>query len=219
MSNEFKVGDRVKVVKKGAYGFDDVVIGDAGKVVYIKKGKPLVEFDTARAAYHTGYGRCRPGHGYWCLPDMLQRIDLDEKIVITTDGTTTTARYYKGKKLVKSDQAKCSPSDTFDFLTGAGIAFGRLTGTELVAGKVEEAKEPPKPEPKFKAGDLVRVIGSGHDIMHSICINSLAVVVGVSNDARNGYDYLCEGGSRSGLVEQWIHEKDLEKFEIKKESK
>lgn len=224
MSNEFKVGDRVKVVKKGAYGFDDVVIGDAGKVVYIKKGKPLVEFDTERTVYHSGVGRCRNDHGYWCLPDMLQRIGQDEKIVITTDGTTTTARYYKGKKLVKSDQAKCSPSDTFDFLTGAGIAFGRLTGTELVAGKVEEAKEPPAP--KFKVGDLVRVIDNGHDISHAIHINSLAVVVGVMNAEddddvyeRLGYDYRCEGGSQSGLIEQWIHENDLEKFEIKKESK
>lgn len=224
MSNEFKVGDRVKVVKSNDLIFGSAVLGDEGKVVYIRSDdKILVEFDIERKfKYHTGLGRCRSGHGYWCLPDMLQRIDLDEKIVITTDGTTTTARYYKGKKLVKSDQAKCSPSDTFDFLTGAGIAFGRLTGTELVAGKVEEAKEPPAP--KFKVGDLVRVIGNGHDISHAIHINSLAVVVGVMNaedddDERLGYDYRCEGGSQSGLIEQWIHENDLEKFEIKKESK
>lgn len=212
MSNEFKVGDRVKVVESNNLICSPAVLGDEGKVVYIRSGnKILVEFDKERKGlYHTGLGRCRSGHGYWCLPDMLQRIDLDEKIVITTDGKTTLARHFKGKTLICGSMTECSPSDTFDFLTGAGIVFDRLTKTE---------KKQYKTEPKFKAGDLVRVIGSGHDIMHSIFINSLAVVVGVSNDARNGYDYLCEGGSRSGLVEQWIHEKDLEKFEIKKESK
>jgi hypothetical protein len=212
MSKEFKVGDRVKVVESNNLICSPAVLGDEGKVVCIRSGnKILVEFDKERKdLYHTGLGRCRSGHGYWCLPDMLQRIDLDEKIVITTDGKTTLARHFKGKTLICGSMTECSPSDTFDFLTGAGIVFDRLTKTE---------KKQYKTEPKFKAGDLVRVIGSGHDIMHSIFINSLAVVVGVSNDARNGYDYLCEGGSRSGLVEQWIHEKDLEKFEIKKESK
>lgn len=213
MSNEFKVGDRVKVVTKGANIYKDAVVGDEGKVIYINNaaGELLVEFDTKRAAYHTGYGRCEVGHGYWCRPYMLQHIEhQEEKIVITTDGKTTLARHFKGKTLICGSMAECSPSDTFDFLTGAGIVLDRLTKTE---------KKQYKTEPKFKAGDLVRVIGSGHDIMHSICINSLAVVVEVSNDARNGYDYLCEGGSRSRLLEQWIHEKDLEKFEIKKESK
>lgn len=212
MSNEFKVGDRVKVVNKGTGMHNEAVVGDEGKVVYIRSGnKILVEFDKERKGlYHTGLGRCRSGHGYWCLPDMLQRIDLDEKIVITTDGKTTLARHFKGKTLICASMAECSPSDKFDFLTGAGIVFDRLTKTE---------KRPRTPEPKFKVGDLVRVIGNGHDIRHSIHINSLAVVVKVSDDARGNYDYYCEGGSQSGLIEQWIHENDLEKFEIKKESK
>lgn len=217
MSNKFKVGDRVKVVKRGTHGFNDAVIGDAGTVIYIEKDELLVEFDTARAAYHTGYGRCKNDHGYWCLPYMLQRIGQDEKIVITTDGKTTLARHFKGKTLICGSMTECSPSDKFDFLTGAGIVFDRLTKTE---------KKQYKTEPKFKVGDLVRVIGNGHDISHAIHINSLAVVVGVMNAEddddyyeRLGYDYRCEGGSQSGLIEQWIHENDLEKFEIKKESK
>ena len=213
MSNEFKVGDRVKVVKSNAFIASSAVLGDEGKVVYIgSESKILVEFDIERKfKYHTGLGRCRSGHGYWCLPDMLQRIDLDEKIVITTDGTTTLARHFKGKTLICGSMTECSPSDKFDFLTGAGIVFDRLTKTE---------KKQYKTEPKFKVGDLVRVIGNGHDIRHSIHINSLAVVVKVSDDARGNYDYYyCEGGSQSGLIEQWIHENDLEKFEIKKESK
>lgn len=217
MSNKFKVGDRVKVVNKGTGMHNEAVVGDEGKVEYIGiKSKILVEFDKERKGlYHTGLGRCRPDHGYWCTPDMLQRIDLDEKIVITTDGKTTLARHFKGKTLICGSMTECSPSDTFDFLTGAGIVFDRLTKTE---------KKQYKTEPKFKVGDLVRVTGNGHDISHAIHINSLAVVIGAMNaedddDERLGYDYRCEGGSQSGLIEQWIHENDLEKFEIKKESK
>ena len=48
------------------------------------------------------------------------------KIVITTDGKTTTAKMYKGKKLLKAAESSCSPEDTFDFAVGAKIAFDRL---------------------------------------------------------------------------------------------
>ena len=51
---------------------------------------------------------------------------LVNKIVITTDGKTTTANLYDGKNVVKTTTAKCSPDDTFDFETGAKIAFDRL---------------------------------------------------------------------------------------------
>ncbi len=50
------------------------------------------------------------------------------KIVITTDGKTTTAKMYDGKKLVKSAKTDCHPDDEFDFIIGASIALERLTG-------------------------------------------------------------------------------------------
>ena len=53
-----------------------------------------------------------------------------DKIVITTDGKTTTATHYDGKRVVDKKIAKCSPEDKFDFLTGAAIAFDRLTDRE-----------------------------------------------------------------------------------------
>lgn len=54
----------------------------------------------------------------------------DQKIIITTDGKTTTARMFEGKKLIKSAEAKCNPKDKFDFETGAKIAFDRLVDRE-----------------------------------------------------------------------------------------
>ena len=64
------------------------------------------------------------------------------KVVITTDGKTTTAKMYEGMKLLKTAQSKCSPEDTFDFAIGAKLALERVT----------------EKEPKFKIGQFVRVI-------------------------------------------------------------
>lgn len=66
------------------------------------------------------------------------------KVVITTDGKTTTAKMYEGMKLLKTAQSKCSPEDTFDFAIGAKLALERVT----------------EKEPKFKIGQFVRVINN-----------------------------------------------------------
>lgn len=56
--------------------------------------------------------------------------ECNQKVVITTDGKTTTARLFNGKDVVKTAEAKCSPDDKFDFNTGALIAFSRLNVNE-----------------------------------------------------------------------------------------
>lgn len=77
----------------------------------------------------------------WCI---CRDDGCYDKIVITTDGKETLARIYRGGKVIKTSNAVCSPDDTFDFQTGAKMAFQRL---------MDE-----KPEPKkFKAGDKVRI--------------------------------------------------------------
>lgn len=55
--------------------------------------------------------------------------DGGKKVVITTEGKTTLARLYEGGKVVRSAEAKCSPSDAFSFQTGAELAFKRLFET------------------------------------------------------------------------------------------
>lgn len=70
---------------------------------------------------------------------------VNKKIVITVDGATTLARLYEGNKVVKTAEAKCNPSDEFNFETGAKLAFERLFAKE---------------ERKLKVGDKVRIIGN-----------------------------------------------------------
>lgn len=59
--------------------------------------------------------------------DCFDLVKNNQKIVITHDGKTTTAKLYDGKQVIKTAKAKCNPSDEFDFNVGASIAFARLT--------------------------------------------------------------------------------------------
>lgn len=56
-------------------------------------------------------------------PEILWR---EPKIVVCRDGNRVTASWYENGKKVSAGVAKCSPEDTFDFATGARIAFDRL---------------------------------------------------------------------------------------------
>lgn len=68
-------------------------------------------------------------------------------IVITSDGKTTTAIKRLGKKVIHTATAVCSDNDTFDFNTGAELAFKRLCETEMPAPK----------EPEYYSGKVVCV--------------------------------------------------------------
>lgn len=65
----------------------------------------------------------------WNLSDWYDfEVVQDQKIVITTEGKETLARLYEGNKVVKTATARYAPDDTFDFATGAKLAFERLMG-------------------------------------------------------------------------------------------
>lgn len=70
----------------------------------------------------------------------------ERKIVITTDGKTTTAKLYDGRKTIREAEAVCSDSDTFDFNIGAGIALARLTGRPFLGVNL--------PQPEYNPGDV-----------------------------------------------------------------
>ena len=131
---KFNIGDRVKCI--GVFDGKLEAVGKNGTVtaVYGSDSSGVsVEFDE----YMNGHGGSmvmgKPGYCWNFYHDAekyLEPINTGAKILITTDGTTTTARLYDGKKVTKSAEAKCSPDDKFDFGTGAKLAFERLMGTE-----------------------------------------------------------------------------------------
>ena len=125
---KFKIGDRVRAVNE--YDDNENIVGKIGTVISVYNDTDFigVEFDDEIGfCGHTCGGRGKYKRCWWYPDRILEPVRYNEKIVITTDGKTTTAKIYAGKSIIKTTTAKCSPDDKFDFVTGAKIAFDRLT--------------------------------------------------------------------------------------------
>lgn len=121
LANKFNVGERYKVGYDSGSEYGNIieVTGVKGRMVHYKtiKGNP----DSGEIFNKNSYF----ANG---LIPITEQNDSTKKIVITTDGKTTTAKMYDGKSCIKVSESRCCPSDTFDFRTGAEIALNRLFG-------------------------------------------------------------------------------------------
>lgn len=133
---KFKIGDRVIAKKNAPYKI--ATNGWKGVVVELHG-------NTIRVTDVTGGTDFTVDPKYFDLDTTT-----DQKIVITTDGTTTTAKMYHGKTVAKAAESKCNPDDRFDFETGAKLAFNRLLGADVS-----------EDNGGFKVGDVVRIIDAG----------------------------------------------------------
>lgn len=136
--SKFKVGDRVignsegvyRTTKKGWIGTVTEVNGD-GIFVHGPESASDRGFYVSAKYF-----------------DLYAPAKAAQKIVVTTDGKTTTARLFEAKKCVKTAEAKLSDKDTFSFEAGAALAVDRLLG--------REEKKPAEPEPpKFPKEKMV----------------------------------------------------------------
>lgn len=154
---KFKVGEKYEVTEGS----------EKGNVIEIERiGEGLARNEVF---YKTVRGR-----NLWCasfckdsaFASWLKPIEK-ECIVIYRDGAETIALdKTTGKKAV----AKCSPDDTYDFYTGAKLAFERLTGCAVrevkrraKAGeyvKIVNARQVPRTngKPEYKNGDILKII-------------------------------------------------------------
>ena len=139
---KFNIGDRVQSILTKRRG---TVRGISGCLVAVElddqtSGVPIPKFGIA--------------NGLFLMEEDYEKISTN-KILITSDGKTTLARLYDGEKVTRSAETKCSPTDTYDFATGANLAYDRLMRPTSVE---------PQDKPKFKAGDKAKVIANtcGH---------------------------------------------------------
>ena len=139
--NKFKVGDKVVGNAKATERYWLTVEGWTGEVICVT---------------NEGIQVCGKGATFTVDPDCFDFVEskkaAQKKVVITTDGKTTLARLYEGKKVIKRAEAKCCPNDEFDFNVGAELAFGRLMGKEAPSVEWEVVKRKPK------KGDYIRLI-------------------------------------------------------------
>ena len=143
---KYKVGDKVRVrtdLHRGT-GYNDWIVVDAmmkyrGMTVTIAK----IDFDH----YHI-----KEDGVIWAWTDEMFEPICTEKIVITTDGVTTTARKFDGKKVVKEAKAVCSKDDVFNFEVGANLAMERLMAED---------------KPKLYNGKVVCVDNKGNELCYT----------------------------------------------------
>ena len=125
---KFKIGDKVEILDGSKIpNYAGCFVPEMRKYI----GKTMEIFRIC-----TKYGggtvyELKESRFYWDERGLKLANENNEKIVITTDGKTTTAKLYDGKNVIKTAEAKCCLTDKFDFNTGALIAFGRLTDSEL----------------------------------------------------------------------------------------
>ena len=132
--SEVKVGDRVRAIRDDR---DRRLEGKIGTVVEVEGVCVGVDFDSEIDG-HTCGGLARMGHG-WYLPDYyleyVGRCNEYNKVIITIEDKVTTATLMKGRLVLGTAKARCSPNDRFDPLVGAQIAIQRLAkqfGSKMV---------------------------------------------------------------------------------------
>ena len=168
--SKFKVGDRVSVIDGGdtcsiykfliekhaiefAHLFKNGYCppkGDVGTVIKIKrKMRTKSELCVVKTDNHI-----------FIIWDKGLKLLAQPKIIITTDGKTTTAKLCEGKAHIKTTTAKCNPDDKFDFEVGAKLAFNRLMyGTDYHPAEVALKEKPVKSE--YYNGKVVCVDDAG----------------------------------------------------------
>ncbi len=125
---KFRVGNRVE---HDFYGMGTVIgVSDMDT--------PLVEFDNPGLSLHDGNGVEKNGtrgkHGHCYYTSNIKPLS-SQTVVIYPKGLETIALLKEGKKVIKQANAKCNPTDEFDFNVGAKLAFSRLMGEEKTEDK------------------------------------------------------------------------------------
>jgi len=145
MKRKFKIGDRVKCVDNNGWGKD--LVGKYGVVKGVYELSYSVEFEKFFDG-HSCCGLTKHGHGWNCEESMLELATKDTIVIYRKDDEVIALDKVSGKTGV----AKCGRKDTFDFATGARIAFERLLGD-------------PKPEePEYFTGKVVCIKSGNSDI-------------------------------------------------------
>lgn len=192
---KYKVGDKVRIVsERTAEHWNPQMDKWLGRVMTIRKD----EADIATGK-HFGYKMeedLSDGlYGWYWWDDMIAGLvspDRSSNIVeIWFDGNTTRATLIKDGREVKTAEARCNPSDTFDRGEGAKVAVNRL-----FAKKEKAKKEKPTEKPDLN-GHMFVVTGDCHRPTHVFPIGEKVFRV-ANSDTFGVYRYV---SLRTGLLQ------------------
>lgn len=145
----FKIGYKVRVIQaeEGAYG--------ANNKIGVITNKPSTNgLNDYKKGIHVEFENKQ----IWNIgknPKLELLNSTNKSIYIYTNGTTITAVLNKGNKVIKTAMAKCHPDDTYDFESGARIAFDRLCNELAESSKFTSIKEVKRPA---KVGEYIKIV-------------------------------------------------------------
>lgn len=186
---KYKVGDKVRIVNRRTISMNCNGEMDKwlGKTMTIRK----VLYDSVYRM-REDKSECN-GRGWMWLGEMISGLAEPEKptdenlsVTIRFCGRMTVAELYKNGKVVKVENARCNPKDTYSRGEGARIAVERLFEKK---GK----------ESKPKVGDKFKIVGKTY--FHGFHIGEIVTLVSVDSDASRYED-------RKGM-RQWVPDRDV----------
>lgn len=126
MMREFKIGDRVRYIRKST------IYGSVGTVVTVGNGSSGVRFDNASDDFHDLGGLCESHHGWWANNENLELANESDKPKFNGKEKSTADKielYEIGERVVVEGESLYS---WINGMTGKIVAFYRgLIGIEF----------------------------------------------------------------------------------------
>lgn len=212
---KYKVGDKVRIVSErpDSKSYVDEMVRFLGKEITISmvgefRGIPYYysEDATPKGPIKKYFCKCFGFPGYFFIDEWIsglaeQKKPADENLSVTIRfcGRMTVAELCKNGRVVKVENARCNPKDTYSRAEGARIAVERLFEKK---GKESEPKVSKPKVSKPKVGDKFVIVGE--TLLHGFHIGEIVTLVLVDDQASR-YE------NRRGL-RQWVCDCDVSPY-------
>lgn len=171
---KYKVGDKVRIVSKRPQRcWNPYMDKHLGKTMTIIKSGI-----NAEGVYYCMEEDRDDFLGHWCwYEDMIAGLAEPERELCTVelrfDGMITTATLKRGRRDVKTAEARCNPKDTYSRAEDARVAVERLFEKKRKEDKPKESK---REQGKPKVGDKFVVVQKRYIPHHGFAIGDIVTL-------------------------------------------
>lgn len=207
---KYKVGDKVRIVSErpDSKSYVDEMVRFLGKEITISMvkefcGIPYYYSEDAKPKEPIKQWYCKKigVPGYFFMDEWISGLAEQKKpefsVSVRFHGRLTVAELIKDGKVVKVENARCNPKDTYSLGEGARVAVERLFEKKRKEGKTKESKP--------KIGDKFVIVGKSR--YHGFSIGETVRLIRI-----------CEQGKRyencRGLG-QWVCDSDVKPYKEK----
>lgn len=173
--NYFKVGDIIRGINNNGYGITN---GDMKKAEVIRSYGHDMRIKILEHEDSSNVGETFTVDN--SIGGFKKYISHPTELHITTDGYKTYGILKENGKVIKREEAKCHPKDTFDFQTGANIVMHRLfTKKEKQLYLIENGKN---------IGELGKPIEQKDSWGNELHIGDIVEYYALSSDGENALE-------------------------------